>query len=237
MQAAKVLAWKKWLSLGAKAALIFILSGAGTCWLYVNRKPTVPLRSAFQLYDPRVAKLGKSWSQVMLRAALVRHEFPKTPRAEDQRVPALREENKSLFRDRMILSFGLRTLDQDSSAQIFLPEYMTCGLTELLDLSATQQAFVFDLLQRELPSRVNETEASGILETNKPALVAAIREQLSIRQRWRFDRVCGPNGEFFLINRTSYGRAPGYIAWQDWLGGGGILTPAEAVETVPPSLW
>jgi RNA polymerase sigma factor (sigma-70 family) len=239
-QAAKVLAWKKWLTVGAKAALVFILTGAGTAWFWVDRKPAVPPRTAFRVNDPRVEALGKSWSQVMQRAALVRHEFPQTPRAEDQRVPALREENKSLFRDRMALSQTLRTIDQDSSARVFLPGYVTCGLAELLDLSAAQKAFVFDLLQRVLlglPSGISETEASGILETNKPALVAAIRDELSIRQRWRFDRVCGPNGEFLLINRTSYGRTPGYIAWQDWLGGGGILTPTEAMETAPPSLW
>jgi RNA polymerase sigma factor (sigma-70 family) len=236
-RAAKIMAWKNLLATGGKAALPFVLASVFILWLCVNRVPPVPPRAAFRVNDPRVESLGKSWSQVMQRAALVRHEFPQTPRAEDQRVPALREENKSLFRDRMALSSGLRSLDQDSNAKIFLSEYMTCGLTELLDLSAVQQAYVFDFLQRLLPFGINETEASGILETNKPAIVAAIRDQLSIRQRWRFDRVCGSNGEFLLINRTSYGRAPGYIAWQDWLGGGGILTPAEAIETVPPNLW
>jgi RNA polymerase sigma factor (sigma-70 family) len=237
VKAAKLLIWKKWMAVATAFAASLTLGGAVAGWFWVNHKPAVPERTAFQINDPRILILGKSWNHVMQRAAIVRHEFPRTPRAEDSRVPALREENISLFRDRMALAWGLRSLDQEDGARILLPGYITCGLSELLEFNPAQQAFAFDIAQKFLPPGIKEEEASSILETNKPAMVGAIRDHLSIRQRWRFDQICGRNGEFLLINRTSYGRAPGYIAWQDWLGGGGIITPQEAMDAVPPNLW
>ena len=173
----------------------------------------------------------------MQRASVIRHRFPNAPGAEDSRVPALRQENKSLFRDRMALSLGLRKLGEERSMRIILPEYIASGWDELLGLSPDQRAFVFALAQQSIPPDAREDEISIALEAAKPTMATALRQVLSPRQRWRFDELCGPNGEFLLIDRTSYGRSPTYMAWQDWLGGGGIITPEEAMETVPPELW
>jgi RNA polymerase sigma factor (sigma-70 family) len=235
--AAKVLAWKQWTAAAIKCALVLAFVGGGAGWYWINSQPPLPATTAVPFSDARIGILGRSWSDVMQRAALMRHRFPQTPRPADARLPAARQENKSLFRDRMGLSWGLQKLGQEGSLRNILPAYLVSGMDELLTLSPSQRALIFDAVQQFIPEGSNENAISSLLETNKPKIAAAIRPALSIRQRGRFDRVCGPNGEFLLINRTSYGRSPGYMAWQDWLGGGGIITPREAMETVPPELW
>jgi RNA polymerase sigma factor (sigma-70 family) len=236
-EATRVLTRKYWLALGSKVAAALLLIGSTTGWIWVNHTPPIPPRPLFQVWDGRIIALGKTWDQIMQRAARVRREFPDSPAIDDPRLPALRAENISLFHDRMVVSQELHTLSAEQNVRMILPAYVTSGLGELLALNSAQQAFAFDFVQQFLPEGVEEKDATALLEVNKPAIAAAVRDTLSIRQRWRFDEVCGREGEFLLINRTSYGRAPGYMAWQDWLGKGGIITPAEAMEAVPPHLW
>jgi len=197
-KAGDALAWRELVGAGTKILLGALLAGGSGFLYWANRKPALPANPAFQITDARVDVLGKAWSQVVLRVARLRQEFPRAPAGGDPRFGVYQRDYGLIVNETVRISGELDGLLQPGSDRTLMAEFLTIELREVLGLSEEQKAAAYALLRDQLAKDDSLLDALESLVQAKETLAATLREQLSFFQKRRFDAAYGVDGMGFL---------------------------------------
>jgi RNA polymerase sigma factor (sigma-70 family) len=183
----RVLARRKLMLLGAKAALALLLCCGG--WmLWVSFRAPWP-------NDPSIERLGKDWSVVVLRAAAAKQTYQgRTPAPNTPEFAALMNELQFSVKETDRISAQLKGMLKPDKDRQRLAEFLTVEMRETLGLNRAQQRQLFNYIREGLSKGATLKEAMKFMAQSTAAEAGEVKAYLSVKQRQEFDRVYGADG-------------------------------------------
>jgi RNA polymerase sigma factor (sigma-70 family) len=181
------LAWRKWMLLGAKAALPLLLcGGAGLSWTTFHGST---------LGDPKIEALGKDWSVVVLRASAAMQKYqgrsppPNTPEFQD-----LMQEVQFSVKEWDRISGQLQGMLKPGKDRKQLAEFITVEMRETLGLDRAQQGELYNYVSKGLSKGATLKGAMKTMAQSSSTEAGEVKAYLSANQCQVFDRVYGADG-------------------------------------------
>jgi len=183
-----------WAVLVARLALpVFLLLGGGwASWSWSHA--STPNPAGFKPSEPRVEALGKAWSRVVLRAAVLKHKFARVPGPNDPEFQAFTAEVMLIDNETTRISGQFYAgLDPARTPEV-LAEFLTVEMRETLELDAAQQAQLLAFMRNRLSQGPGLKEAEKAIAKSTRAAASQIKAGLPRSQQQLFDRVYGADG-------------------------------------------
>ena len=183
----RLLARRKWMLLGAKAALPLLLFGGA--WLsWVSFHGSWP-------HDPSIEALGKAWSVVVLRVAIAKQTYQgQTPAPNTPEFQALMQEVQFSVKETDRISTQLQAMLKPGEERKQIAEFLTVEMRETLGLNRAQQGQLFNYVREGLSKGATLKDAMKTMAQSTSTEAGEVKAYLSAKQRQVFDRVYGADG-------------------------------------------
>jgi hypothetical protein len=183
----RVLARRKWMLLGAQAALpLLLLGGAALWWASMHGS---------WLEDSSIEALGKDWSVVVLRAAAAKQKYQgRSPAPNTPEFQAMMQEMQFAVKETDRISKQLHGMLKPGADRKQIAEFLTVEMRETLGLNRAQQGQLFNYVREGLSKGATLTGAMKAMAQSTSTEAGEVKPYLSPRQRQVFDRVYGADG-------------------------------------------